>query len=98
MEPPSATDLPKNSEAAGVVTHVVTIQGMQFEPAELVVERGSRVVWVNEDLVPHTVTAKAFDSGNIPVNASWSHVASQPGDHAYLCAFHPTMKGKLIVR
>lgn len=78
--------------------HVVTIQNMQFEPAELIVKRGSRVVWINKDLFPHTATAKTFDSGSIEANASWSYVASEPGDHAYLCAFHPTMKGRLIVR
>lgn len=92
----AVADVP--DQRAAPVVHVVTIKGMQFDPAELVVERGSEVVWVNEDLVPHTATARAFDSGNIPAGASWAHVASQAGDHPYVCAFHPTMKGRLIVR
>jgi len=85
-------------ESAAHRVHVVTIKGMQFDPAELVVERGSEVVWVNEDLVPHTATAGAFDSGSIPAGASWTHVATRAGDYPYVCAFHPTMKGRLIVR
>src|SRR5690606_17938054 len=87
-----------DGDAANVDTQVVTIQNMKFEPAELIVKRGSRVVWVNKDMFPHTATAKAFDSGSIAADASWSHVASEPGEHAYLCSFHPTMKGRLIVR
>lgn len=72
---------------------------MQFEPAELVVKRGSRVVWVNKDLFPHTATAidEAFDSASIAAGASWTYKASQSGTYAYVCALHPTMKGKLVV-
>lgn len=86
-----------SSESA---THTVIIENMRFSPDELTVKRGDRVVWVNKDLFPHTVTAdgKAFDSGSIAVDASWSYVTNQPGDYAYLCTFHPTMKGRLIVR
>lgn len=73
---------------------------MQFDPAELTVKRGTRVVWINKDLFAHTATAtaKSFDSGNIEVDASWSYVASEPGDYAYVCTLHPTMKGRLIVQ
>lgn len=73
---------------------------MKFDPAVLIVKRGSRVVWINKDLFAHTATAteKTFDSGTIEVDASWSYMVSQPGDYAYFCAFHPTMKGRLIVR
>ncbi len=81
-------------------THVVTIEGVQFSPQELTVPKGDRVVWVNKDLFPHTATAssKSFDSGNIVPNASWTYVAAKAGEYAYSCTFHPTMKGKLIVR
>jgi len=43
---------------------------MQFNPAELTVHRGDRVVWVSKDLFPHTATAKdkTFDSGTIDAN------------------------------
>lgn len=87
-------------EQDAATTQVVTIQNMQFDPPELIVKPGSRVVWINKDLFAHTATAtaKTFDSGSIEVDASWSYVANQPGDYAYVCAFHPTMKGRLIVR
>jgi plastocyanin len=82
------------------VTHTVTIENMQFNPAALTVKRGERVVWVNKDLFPHTVTAdnRSFDSGSIGANASWSYVARRKGEYAYSCTFHPTMHGKLTVQ
>ena len=81
-------------------TRIVTIEGLQYNPRELTVHRGDRVVWVNKDLFPHTVTAdtKAFDSGSIAANASWSYVTRKPGEYPYSCTFHPTMKGKLTVQ
>jgi plastocyanin len=85
--------------AQGAV-HTVVIENMQFSPAELQVRRGERIVWVNKDLFPHTVTstAHAFDSGSIAANSSWTYIESKTGEYAYGCTFHPTMKGVLKVR
>lgn len=88
------------SEAgAAPKTHVITIENMRFNPEVLTVQRGERVVWINKDLVPHTVTAdnKAFDSRSIEPNASWTYEARKAGEYAYVCTFHPTMKARLTV-
>lgn len=84
----------------GAENHTVKIVTMRFEPAELVVERGSRIIWINDDLFPHTVTAMddVFDSGSIAASASWTYVPTQPGTYDYVCGLHPTMKGRLIVQ
>lgn len=73
---------------------------MRFNPEELIVKRGDRVVWTNKDLFPHTATSgtAAFDSGSIEAGASWTYVTGEPGDYDYLCTFHPTMKGRLSVQ
>jgi len=90
--------------AANVATpatqHTVTIEGMQFNPPELTVHRGEKIVWVNKDLFPHTVTAgnKAFDSGSMASEASWSYTPKQAGEYPYRCSFHPTMKGMIKVQ
>jgi plastocyanin len=78
----------------------ITIEGVQYNPAEVTVHRGDTVVWVNKDPFPHTATAgdKAFDSGSIDVNGTWKFVATKNGVHSYGCNFHPTMKGKLTVK
>jgi len=90
------------SPAAPAAQHsvTVTIEGMQFKPAELTVHAGERIVWVNKDLFPHTVTAvgKAFDSGAIASNASWSYAPAKKGDYSYGCSFHPSMKGMIKVQ
>jgi plastocyanin len=80
--------------------HTVVIENMQYNPPELHVHRGERIVWLNKDLVPHTVTAAshAFDSGSIAPNSSWTYVASKAGEYPYGCTFHPTMKGILKVQ
>lgn len=80
--------------------HTVTIDGVQFSPAELLVHPGDRIVWVNKDPFPHTATAanKMFDSGSIAANASWSYTVTKKGDIDYSCTFHPTMKGKIRVQ
>jgi plastocyanin len=92
----AAADTAKGAAAA---THTVVIENMQFNPPQLTVHASDRIVWVNKDLFPHTVTAdaKAFDSGSIAVNGSWRYVARKKGSFAYSCTFHPTMKGKITV-
>lgn len=77
----------------------VTIENLQFTPQTLTVHRGDRIVWVNKDLFPHTVTAsgKEFDSQSIAPNAAWTYVARKSGKFGYSCTFHPTMKGTLVV-
>jgi plastocyanin len=81
-------------------THTVTIEGMRFQPEVLTVAPGDTVVWVNEDLVPHTATSKAggFDSKDIQADKSWRYTIQTTGEFAYICTFHPTMKAMLRVK
>lgn len=84
---------------AGAATLTVTIEGMHFSPGELTVERGDTVVWVNKDLVAHTVAAEhVFNSNEIAPGASWTYVAREPGNYAYGCTLHPFMKATLTVK
>lgn len=86
--------------AAQAPTHTVTIEGVQFNPPQLTVHVGERIVWVNKDAFPHTATAadKTFDSGSIEADGSWTYIAGKKGAYAYACLFHPTMKGRIIVQ
>src|SRR4029079_9253290 len=73
---------------------------MRFQPETLTVAPGDSVVWVNKDLVPHTVTSEAggFDSQIIQAEKSWRFTARKKGDFAYICTLHPTMKAILQVK
>jgi plastocyanin len=81
-------------------THTVTIVGMRFQPETITVARGDTIIWVNKDLVPHTATSEAgrFDSKDIEAEKSWRYTIRKRGEFAYICTFHPTMKGMLRVK
>jgi plastocyanin len=81
-------------------THTVTIEGMEFKASNLTVKAGDSIVWVNKDMFPHTVTAKAkaFDSHSIEPGKSWTFRAAAKGEFPYACALHPTMQGTLRVK
>jgi plastocyanin len=79
-------------------THELVMQAVQFAPTTLKVKRGDVVVWVNRDPFPHTATAAGvFDSKTIAEGKSWRWRADRTGTVAYVCTFHPTMKGTLEV-
>src|SRR5574339_1024316 len=57
--------------------HTVEIKQMKFQPAELIIQKGDTVVWINNDIVAHDVTeepGKAWTSSLMPVGGSWSLV------------------------
>jgi len=75
------------------------MEAVSFQPEALAVNRGDSIVWINRDPFPHTATASgAFDSREMAPDASWTFTATRPGEIRYLCAFHPTMKGTIVVR
>ena len=80
--------------------HTVLIEGTQFSPTRLEVQRGDTVVWKNQDPFPHTVTADGgqFDSGALAPETTWKFVANKSGSFPYTCTLHKTMKGVLIVK
>ena len=88
------------SRAAPAPAHTVTIAGMRFSPAVVQARRGERIEWVNNDLVPHTVTARdgSFDSKTIAAGASWAWVPTRAGSAAYACAYHPDMTASVTIR
>lgn len=87
------------SGAAWSATHVVTIEGMKFEPDAVTVRPGDTVVWQNKDVVPHTATAAgSFDSREIAAGKRWSWTARKAGRHAYVCTYHPGMQGTVVVQ
>lgn len=84
--------------ASMAASHTVVIDGLKYEPETVTAKVGERVVWVNKDPFPHTVTvAGAFDSREIAAGKSWTYTPRKAGEYAYICTLHPTMKGVLKV-
>ena len=80
--------------------HVVEIQAFQFHPQRIVIAPGDTIVWVNRDIVPHTVTANGgtWESQTLEEGQSWQVVVEATGVYSYFCKFHPHMTGVLATR
>jgi plastocyanin len=86
--------------AATASAPVVTIGNFTFGPMTLTVPVGSKVTWVNDDDVPHTVVAQdlSFRSKAMDTDERFSFTFTRPGVYSYFCSLHPRMVGKVIVR
>jgi plastocyanin len=87
------------SATAQGTTTPVSIQDFFFSPANVSVQAGSTVTWVNEGNVPHTVTSDdgQFDSGVLMPGDSYTVVFKGRGTITYHCAIHPSMTGSVTV-
>ncbi len=89
-----------SSTDGGQPKQAVTIQDYTYKPASLTVPTGTTVTFTNRDSTPHTATSKqtgAFESGSIDSGKSGSITLEESGTFAYYCAFHPFMKGTIVV-
>ena len=77
----------------------VTISDFRFEPTTMNVTRGTTITWTNEDSAPHTATAEdgSFDTGRLNDGDSAEAEFETPGTFEYICAFHPSMTGRIVV-
>ena len=77
----------------------VKIAKFVFQPKEITVAPGTRVVWTNGDETPHTVTGndKSFASKGLDTDDKFEHVFSKEGDFGYICTVHPFMTGVVHV-
>nr|WP_317987228.1 MULTISPECIES: plastocyanin/azurin family copper-binding protein [unclassified Rhizobium] len=78
----------------------IIISGMDYIPANARINVGDKVIWDNEDIVSHTVTAEngAWDLGDIQPGMAKALIFKAPGEISYLCTYHPGMVGTLTVQ
>jgi amicyanin len=77
----------------------VAIRQFAFTPQDLTIHVGDTVVWTNEDPTPHSVVAKggAFKSPKLVKGVTYSQTFGTAGTFDYVCGFHPSMAGKVVV-
>lgn len=77
----------------------VNIREFRFAPTDLNIAVGTKVTWVNDDQIPHTVmeTHKAFRSAALDTNDSFTYQFDNAGTFEYFCALHPQMIGRIVV-
>jgi len=79
--------------------HRIRITKFKFIPDEIEVQIGDKVIWVNEDLAPHTATAKdsSWTTGKLKRNDEEIVEISEGMSGSYFCKYHPNMKATLII-
>lgn len=91
---------PADEAAVEGVTEV-RVENIAFAPANIVVDVGTAVTWVNGDDIAHTVTSDGRKDMNSPLfgrGGTFSHTFDEPGEYAYHCTPHPNMQGLVTVR
>ena len=78
---------------------LVTIEGYEYGPKRLTVQVGAKVTWVDKDAANHTVTFDGGpgDLGNVDPNERVSAEFASAGTYAYVCQYHPNMRGTVVV-
>jgi plastocyanin len=77
----------------------INIKDFMFAPTDLSIPVGTKVTWVNDDQVPHTVmeTHKAFHSAALDTDDSFTYQFDNAGTFEYFCALHPQMVARIVV-
>lgn len=107
---------PPMKEPAGPTTHKVDIPigtavpGCEetnacYSPADITINAGDTVEWVNVDTAAHTVTGGSpadgpsgvFDSSLVMGSASYAFTFNDSGNYDYFCMVHPWMVGSVSV-
>jgi plastocyanin len=80
----------------------VNIKDFKYGPPSVRIAAGGTVTFVNGDRADHTATTSEgatgeFDTGRLATGDSGRVKLTKPGEYAYICTFHPYMKGKVVV-
>ena len=103
-------------EPAGPTTHVVeipvgtSVPGCEesnacYTPADITINAGDTVEWINVDTAAHTVTGGSpadgpsgvFDSSLVMADAVYAFTFDDAGSYDYFCMVHPWMVGSVTV-
>jgi len=94
---PETTSAAAPAEASGPT---ITMANMSFgEP--ITVAPGATVTVKNDDSAEHSVTSQTEGKFDVHVDAGEQGTLTaptEPGEYAFYCVYHPSMKGTLIVQ
>ncbi|APO73477.1 cupredoxin family protein [Rhizobium etli 8C-3] len=76
--------------------HVV-IEKLAFLPADIEVNAGEIIEWINKDPFAHTATVEGGWEVLIPPGKVASHLVAASDTVDYYCRFHPNMKGRIKI-
>lgn len=78
--------------------YTVVIDKMKFGPVPETLHPGDTIVWQNNDILRHSVTArdKSFDL-DLPAKGLAKLTVAGAGEVAFYCKYHPGMTGTLVI-
>jgi len=83
---------------AHAATIQITIENMEFAPAEVSARVGDTIEWINKDVLVHTATARNGDFDvTTPPKKTVTSVLKKAGTVEYYCRYHPNMKAVLRI-
>ncbi|MGD9533824.1 MAG: cupredoxin domain-containing protein [Candidatus Nitrosocosmicus sp.] len=97
------TTLSNNAFAQTVEKEIViepdSSKDVVYNPAEITINMGDRVIWVNKDFGIYTVTENQglFGSKDLRPDQTFEYTFENTGTYEYHCKLHPEMVGKIIV-
>jgi plastocyanin len=89
------------ASAAAAATHsyTIVIDKLKFGPVPQTLHKGDAIIWDNRDMLRHSATATdhSFDA-DLPPGAIVKTVLRKTGAIAFVCKYHPGMRGVLQVK
>ncbi|MBS3159735.1 cupredoxin domain-containing protein [Candidatus Woesearchaeota archaeon] len=80
-------------------TSLIVISNFEFNPTEIIIQKGTTVTWKHDDSVTHKIVSLGiFESENLERGYEFSFTFNEIGEYNYYCSIHPSMKGKIIVK
>jgi plastocyanin len=82
-------------------TTSVSMNGLQFRPAAILVSKGATVTWTNQDNTAHNVTFSdnsVVSIGDFSTGTKSTVMPSTAGTFSYRCTIHPGMNGTVTVQ
>lgn len=77
--------------------NIVIIEDYAYHPAEITIQSGETVTWINRDSVRHNAKGEAFDTDLLSKEEASSITFEEAGTFDYICTPHPYMEGTVIV-
>lgn len=91
---------PAQSSASSGDTVNVSMKDIEFVPDKIAAKVGQKIVWTNEEAVPHNVTATEgadFASETVNENGTFEYTPTKAGTIDYVCTIHSGQTGQIRV-
>ncbi|HEX8947162.1 MAG TPA: cupredoxin domain-containing protein [Candidatus Paceibacterota bacterium] len=102
VQQPASTSTSTQQSANGnpqAQTAAIAIKNFAFNPATVTINKGTTVIWTNQDSVAHRIkSGYGFNSNNLNPGDAYHYQFNEAGTFDYICGIHPYMHGTVIVR